>query len=166
MKKLVFIVLLILNSFTVNAQDKSKLPEFFQRTQTTITNPFEMRDPFKRRALKLKSSSTKDYKLDKTIFSNLPTLDGVPLDQIKITGVILGDARRAIAKIDKSSGSDGQGAADPAAPTFVIKEGMKLGFNQAEVKAILPGGIVLVEKIKNVYDQEEYIETIMPVTMD
>tara|TARA_R100000656_G_scaffold42399_3_gene35090 strand:- start:370 stop:819 length:450 start_codon:yes stop_codon:yes gene_type:complete len=147
---------------TVVAAEK-KLPEFFKRTKTNITNPFEMRDPFKRKAVKLKSTSTKDYKLDKTIFSNLPTLDGVPLDQIKITGVILGDERRAIAKI--ASEQEGAGAAGDI-QTYIIKEGMKLGFNQAEVKAILPGGIVLVEKIKNVYDQEEYIETIMPVTVE
>lgn len=139
---------------------EKKLPEFFQRTKTSIQNPFDMRDPFKRRTQKLKSTSVKDYKLDKTVFSNLPTLDGVPLDKIKITGVILGDQRRAIAKVD--SGENKQ--AEPE--TFIIKEGMKLGFNKAEVKAILPGGIVLVEKIKNVYDQEEYIETIMPVTVE
>ncbi len=156
--------LVFISALNVMAQDRSKLPEFFQRTKTTITNPFEMRDPFKRKALKLKSSGTKDYKLDKTVFSNLPTLDGVSLDRIKITGVILGDQRRAIAKIGEP-GSESKGS-DPNAPTFVIKEGMKMGFNQAEVKAILPGGIVLVEKIKNVYDQEEYIETIMPVTVE
>lgn len=162
--KYLMLVSVLFTILTVKAQDKSNLPEFFQRTRTTISNPFEMRDPFKRKALKLKSSSTKDYKLDKTIFSNLPTLDGVPLDQIKITGVILGDQRRAIARIGEAGGTGKD--VDPNAPTFVIKEGMKMGFNQAEVKAILPGGIVLVEKIKNVYDQEEYIETIMPVTVE
>lgn len=155
----IFIVLTLSFSSFVKANE-NKMPEFFQRTQTTIQNPFDMRDPFKRRAQKLKSTSTKDYKLDKTVFSNLPSLDGVPLDRIKITGVILGDQRRAIAKIAE------EGEKKPDADTFIIKEGMKLGFNQAEVKAILPGGIVLVEKIKNVYDQEEYIETIMPVTVE
>lgn len=157
MKKIIFTILIL--SCGLAAAAEKKLPEFFQRTKTSITNPFEMRDPFKRRTQKLKSSSVKDYKLDKTVFSNLPTLDGVPLDKIKITGVILGDQRRAIAKV--ATGEDQQ-----QAETFIIKEGMKLGFNKAEVKAILPGGIVLVEKIKNVYDQEEYIETIMPVTVE
>tara|TARA_R110000868_G_scaffold97619_14_gene268643 strand:+ start:238 stop:726 length:489 start_codon:yes stop_codon:yes gene_type:complete len=162
MKIAIFIVALFSVKLVFSAE--KQLPEFFKRTKTNITNPFEMRDPFKRKAVKLKSTSTKDYKLDKTIFSNLPTLDGVPLDQIKITGVILGDERRAIAKI--GSEQQGGGASSVDVPTYIIKEGMKLGFNQAEVKAILPGGIVLVEKIKNVYDQEEYIETIMPVTVE
>ena len=47
---------------------------------------------------------------------------------------------------------------------FYIKEGMKLGSSGAEVKAILPGGIVLVEKIRNVYDQDEYLETVIPIS--
>jgi len=38
---------------------------------------------------------------------------------------------------------------------------MKLAKGTAELKAIMPGGIALVEKIKNIYDQEEYIETII-----
>ena len=48
--------------------------------------------------------------------------------------------------------------------SFILKEGMSLGKNKAELKAILPGGIVLVEKFKNVYDQDEYLETIIPVS--
>ena len=47
---------------------------------------------------------------------------------------------------------------------YYIKEGMRIGTNSAEVKAILPGGIVLVEKIRNVYDLDEYLETVIPVS--
>lgn len=155
MKYFVIVPLLLSLSSALKAND-SKLPEFFQRTKTTIKDPFEMRDPFKRKAQKLKSSSSRDYGFDRTVFSNLPSLEGVPLDKIKIIGVILGSDRRAIAKM----------GAENSLETFIVKEGMKLGLNKAEVKAILPGGIVLVEKIKNVYDQEEYIETIMPVTVE
>ena len=46
----------------------------------------------------------------------------------------------------------------------MLREGMKLGPERAELKAILPGGIVVVEKIKNIYNQEEYLETVIPVT--
>jgi hypothetical protein len=35
-----------------------------------------------------------------------------------------------------------------------------------DVKAILPGGIILVEKIRNVYDQDEYLETVLPVSSE
>ena len=41
---------------------------------------------------------------------------------------------------------------------------MVIGENNAVIKAILPGGVVLVEKIKNVYEQDEYLETILTIT--
>lgn len=165
--KLLLILLMLAPIFNVwTAEPNRRLPEFFQRTKTTIKNPFEMRDPFKKRAQKLKAASNKGFKQDRTSFSNLPTLEGVPLDRIRIVGVILGDDRRAIAKlVTESDGSSGS-APMRDEDTFVVKEGMNLGVNKAEVKAILPGGIVLVEKIRNVYDQDEYIETIIPVTVE
>ncbi len=123
-----------------------------------IKNPFEMRDPFKRE-LRRRRRSKKDYPGLRTVFSNIPSIDNVPLDQIKITGILIGKERRAVAKMVDSSGKPGE-------QSFILKEGMKLGENNAEIKAILPGGIVLVEKIRNVYDQDEYLETIIPVSSD
>src|SRR5690606_6760339 len=143
-------ILLLMCAFLTNSAvaNSVKLPQFFERTKTDIKNPFEMRDPFKRKSHKLKSNANAASKVGKTVFSNIPTLEGVTLDKLKIVGVILGEQRRAIAKAQ-----DGD---DPKKfTTFVIKEGMTMGANNAEVKAILPGGIVLVEKIRNVYDQEE-----------
>lgn len=69
-------------------------------------------------------------------------------------GVLIGPERRAMARVS--------GAKD----SFIIKEGMHIGPNQAEVKAILPGGVILVEKIRNVYDQDEYLETVLPVSSE
>ncbi len=163
--KIFLTILLGLSSLSLYGASDKNVPEFFQRTRTTIKDPFEMRDPFKKRAQKLKSSSTKGFTQNRTTFSNLPTLEGVPLDRIRIVGVILGDDRRAIAKMM----NEGEASSAPMVSgedTFVVKEGMTLGINKAEVKAILPGGIVLVEKIRNVYDQDEYIETIIPVTVE
>jgi type IV pilus assembly protein PilP len=70
--------------------------------------------------------------------------------------MIGGKERRAMAKLASNGvvGSD----------VFYLKEGMKIGPNSAEVKAILPGGVVLVEKIRNVYDQDEYLETVLPLS--
>ena len=82
----------------------------------------------------------------------MPSIDGVPLEDIKITGVMLGKNRRALAQIEGSNDN------------FILKEGMTLGLDDSVLKAILPGGIVLVEKIKNVYDQYEYLETLIPIT--
>jgi len=129
--------------------------------QTSIKNPFELRDPFKKRPRKLgrRKRNYGNY-LNNNKYSNIPTIDGYTIREIRIVGVLLGKNRRAIAKIvDPKSGN--------ASPdSYIIKEGMKIGENDAEVKAIVPGGVVLVEKIRNVYDQDEYIETVIPVTSE
>ena len=126
--------------------------------KSSIKNPFDLRDPFKRE-LRRKRRSKKDYPGTKTVFSNIETIDNAPLDRIKITGILIGKERRAVAKTLDENGKVGD-------QSYILKEGMKLGENGAEIKAILPGGIVLVEKIRNVYDQDEYLETIIPVASD
>ncbi len=136
---------------------QSKKSGFFENAKGNIQELIEMRDPFKRKRIRLKSRD-KSYGgfLRDSSYSNLPAIDGVPLNQIRVVGILLGKQRRAIAKIMEGDklGND----------AFILKEGMSLGENKAEIKAILPGGIVLVEKIQNVYDQDEYIETIIPVS--
>lgn len=112
------------------------------------------RDPFKRNLLK-KTKKGKSRKVIQTYFSNKISVENIPIEDLKIVGVYLGKERRAIGlQLSKE---------DKAEP-FIIKEGMKIGPDAVEVKAILPGGIVLVEKIINVYDEEEYLETIIPVS--
>lgn len=129
--------------------------KIFFKDKTKIKNPFEIRDPFKAPVRKRRDAEQKKL-FQEGVFSNIPGIENVPIKNIKITGVFLGRERRAIAKIigvgtDKNS-------------TVILKEGMKLGQDDAELKAILPGGIVLVEKIINVYGQEEYLETIIPIS--
>ena len=101
---------------------------------------------------KKKSGNVKRGILRDGVFTNIPSLDRVDLSKIEIKGVFVGKNRRALAKIDGQK------------HTFLINEGMKLGNEEAVVKAILPGGIVIVEKITNVYGQEEYLETIIPIS--
>lgn len=129
---------------------------YFKKSETSILNPLSIRDPFKRKPRKRSSGYKRGSSLRKgDTFSNVLSLDGVAIDKIKVVGVLLGKNRRAMVKIyDETNKERG---------TISIKEGMFIGENNAEVKAILPGGIVLVEKIKNVYNQEEYLETILPV---
>ena len=170
--KLLSITLLMTFSFVASAQEvsqekirarlkerMSKIP-VFNENQTTIKNPFELRDPFKRQTIKSgeKSKNFGGFLKDGK-YSNLPTINNFPIGKIRVVGVLLGKERRAIAKI--STGQAGNGMSEES---YIIKEGMTLGENNAEVKAIVPGGIVLVEKIRNVYDQDEYIETIIPVS--
>lgn len=163
--KLVFIASLVfsLASFSqgqgTSSQSEAKVkgPTLFKKAKTKIVNPLDLRDPFKRK-LKRTRSGKKGFnkKLRDGYFSNVPTIDNVPLDNIRIVGVLIGKERRAIAKL-----ASGGGEFSPE--SYILKEGMTLGENNAEIKAILPGGVVLVEKIRNVYDQDEYLETILPV---
>lgn len=142
MKKIIIFTLLSL-SFEANAtviSIKSRLKNF--------------RDPFKMN-LSRKVKKGANRKKVQTYFSNRINVDNIPIEDLKIVGIYLGKERRAIAV---------QVSQEEKAEPFIIKEGMKIGPDAVEVKAILPGGVVLVEKIINVYDEEEYLETIIPVT--
>ena len=147
---LVVFIIAISNVFAQNAKF-----EFFNGNKTKIKNPIGLRDPFKRKRLSLKTKKGKySAFLKGNFFSNLPSIENVALNDIRIVGVLLGKKRRAMAKI--KNGKD----------TYLLKEGMRLGLDNAEIKAILPGGIVVVEKIRNVYNQEEYLETIIPISSE
>lgn len=168
-----------LMSFTVSSQVISPALKVLGSKNTKISNPFDLRDPFKRnlpRRSRLKKSGKTKY-FNGSVFTNVETVQGVPIEEIRVVGVLLGPNRRALVKIVsvESSGhiqSESEKASAARfgqrklndSPTYVVKEGMKLGLDGAVVKAILPGGIVLVEKIRNVYDQDEYLETIIPVS--
>ncbi len=165
MKKVNFflcIIVLVL-SFTSYSQEGGSQYELF-KSKTYVKNPMELRDPFKRRINKKKTQSAKSRTKDQMngIYNNFNnSIESKSIESLRIIGVILGTERRAMAKFIDDRDSD---RLDPL--VYYIKEGMKIGENGAEVKAILPGGIVLVEKIRNVYDQDEYLETIIPVSND
>lgn len=139
--------------------------EFFDGRNTNIRNPFEMRDPFRRDIQVLQGIERAELRQDFD-YTNLPSIDGVPLENIRITGILLGENRRAVARIATGSGSARGRGESLSEDSFILREGMKIGEYGAEIKAILPGGVVLVEEILNVYDQVEYIETIIPVRPD
>jgi len=154
------------------ANDSKKI-NFFKDETTKLQNPFELRDPFKRPAKSkraLRSATGKIIFQDS--FSNIGTIEFVPIQKIRVVGIFLGPERRAIAKVSESAGNtevknDSKSIVEKteklSSESYILKEGMKLGNGDAEVKAILPGGVVLVEKIRNVYDQDEYLETILPI---
>ena len=163
--KFLLVMISLIGQPTVFAQAKKetglKVNPIFREGTTTIKNPLDLRDPFKkkRRRLRKRKKNYGGYLTDGK-YSNLPSIRNYPINQIRIVGVLLGKNRRAIAKISK--GGDGKLDGE----SYMIKEGMKIGENDAEVRAIVPGGIVLVEKIRNVYDQDEYIETVIPVSTE
>lgn len=158
--------------YAYSESDNTGMEQF--KKVSSIVNPFELRDPFKRNLPK--RSRLKKIGNNKLFngseFTNIESVSGIPIEQIRVLGVLLGTNRRAIVKVVNAEGSDVVrkkivGNTNPDSDgqiTYVVKEGMRLGVDGAEVKAILPGGIVLVEKIRNVYDQDEYLETIIPVS--
>ncbi len=137
---------------------------FFKGEKTSIKNPFELRDPFKeelpKRASRKKStmsSSTSKVKttVDGNLYTNIPSIDTIQsIDKLKVVGVLLGKERRAMVKVGNSK------------DVIILKEGMSVGVDNVMLKAILPGGVVFSEKIRNVYDQDEYLETVIPVGTD
>lgn len=140
----------------------SSIEDFFKE-KTKIDNPMQLRDPFKapfsksgKKAQDSTAGSTPKYtKTDKGEFRNIQeaSLGDVDIYNIKLVGVLIGKERRAMVKFRPE---DRQ--------VTIIREGTKLGADNAEVKAILPGGIILIEKIVNVYGQEEYLETVIPIS--
>ena len=158
-KKIKLTIFLFSLTFSFYSLGSKQKFEFFNGNKTSIKNPFGLRDPFKRKRIRLKGRKGKySAFLKGNFFSNLPSIENVPLNQVRIVGVLLGKNRRAMAKIIQGAGL--------SKDTYILKEGMRLGRDNAEIKAILPGGIVVVEKIRNVYNQEEYLETIIPISTE
>ena len=129
------------------------------KSKTYVKNPLDLRDPFKRKINKKKNENKGKDHFDGIYNNSQDSIENKQIESIRIIGVVIGPQRRAMAKVIGDGNQN-----DPT--IYYIKEGMKIGENGAEVKAILPGGIVLVEKIRNVYDQDEYLETVIPVSND
>ena len=153
-----FLTLILLISTSVFAQTKrseEKVNEFF-KDKTKLENPNELRDPFKAppaRGQKAQEDKKSNYfKTADGTFTNIPVKGEVSTQDIRIVGILIGKERRVLAQFKDQK------------DVVILKEGMKFGQDNAELKAILPGGIVLVEKIINVYGQEEYLETVIPIS--
>jgi type IV pilus assembly protein PilP len=150
-KNQIFILLSFLISLNLWAIDDSGEYSFLH-VKTQIKNPYDLRDPFKRKPAP-KKSRTKAKERSMGIFDSAIETHTNTIDAFKVVGIMIGKERRALAK-PTNGGTE----------TIILKEGMKIGNSGAEVKAILPGGVVVVEKILNVYDQEEYLETVLPIS--
>ncbi len=148
-------ILIILFGITVGAlaAPVDPLANFF-RDKTKIEKPFELRDPFKEPQTKTEKNKVKGgfYVSGKGQYSNIKANTVTSVETLKVVGVHIGRERRVMVR-------NGDGG-----PIIILKEGIKIGDDGVELKAILPGGIVLVEKIVNVYGQEEYLETVIPIS--
>lgn len=153
----IFLILFFQESFAQDGSESSGTAFSLFKSKTYVKNPLDLRDPFKRRIIKRKGSQTKTQ--ENGAYSNVvDSIENKPIENIRIVGVMIGKERRAMARVMSGTvlGPD----------VYYLKEGMKIGPNNAEVKAILPGGVVLVEKIRNVYDQDEYLETVLPLSSE
>lgn len=154
--KYLFVYLAIISVGAYAAPDKS-LRNFFSE-KTKIENPFNLRDPFKA-PISEKSDNKRQGRgfrvTGKGQYSNIveTPLEQIQLGDIRLVGVLIGKERRALVNLPGENKR-----------IIILKEGMKIGPEAAELKAILPGGIVLVEKIVNVYGEEEYLETVIPIS--
>lgn len=153
MKRILFILLLLI---TVGAYPApSPTGKNFFQDKTNIENPFNLRDPFKAPQTKSDAKKTgRGFKIiGKGEYSNINevSLDQLNLQTLKVVGVLIGKERRAMVTAGGNK-------------ITILKEGMKIGPEMVELKAILPGGIVLVEKIVNVYGEEEFLETVVPIS--
>ncbi len=150
---LLLIFTLTLSMTILRAETEADKKYDFFRAKTQVKKPFDLRDPFKRNIIRKKNQDSQ-AKIDSGIYSDEGSIDNVPLEKLKIVGVLLGEQRRAMVRVLDSKTNE----------IFYLKEGMKVGQNGAELKAILPSGVILVEKIRNVYDQDEYLETVIPIS--
>lgn len=145
-----FLALLLVT--IAEAQTVARRENLFQ-DKTKIENPFDLRDPFK--APRTRNSGKNKYATGKGEYTNIQEADiqKLNLNEFRVVGVLIGKERRALVH-----------ASPQSKEVIILKEGMKLGPDQTELKAILPGGLVLVEKILNVYGQEEFLETVIPIS--
>lgn len=137
----------LLSANSVWAQDNI---ERFFKDKTKLENPLELRDPFRAPVVKFK----KESKSDRANQDPEELLQSVNVADIRVQGVLVGKERRALVKFNSND----------KMPAVIIKEGYRIGPDRVEVKAILPGGVILVEKMINVYGQEEYLETVIPIS--
>jgi hypothetical protein len=162
--------LLILLILVETSMASAKNVKNFFNDKTSIENPFALRDPFKAPTFKPEGKKERQgFSITgKGNYSNIVEqgLDQLSVSNMKVIGVLIGKERRAMVTQGGDSGytPGSSTSGNKGAKVTVLKEGMKIGREGAELKAILPGGIVLVEKIINVYGEEEYLETVIPIS--
>ena len=160
--KTCLVVLFTLLSTSILAQSSpGRKYKFFKGEKTNIKKPFQLRDPFVKKNRTI-ISTTQIKKKYGTSFTNRGQLNFIKLENMRHVGIFLVKNRKALAKTVAGVDRD-TGEVKFAKEVYILKEGMRLGENRAEIKAILPGGVVLVERIKNVYEQDEILETILPL---
>ncbi len=130
-----------------------RLEDIF-KGETSIKKPFDLRDPFQAPKFKSEKSRARTSRYNGKM-NNIPKLKTeFNVENINVVGVLIGKERRVLIKSANQEGSQ----------VYTLKEGEVMGTKGPEIKAILPGGVILVEKITNVYGENEFIETVIPIS--
>ncbi len=141
------LIILALSSFSVFSQKR------FIEDNTAIKNALKLRDPFK--APKSQQGQGElETKLKEGVFSNLLRPDAIALENVRVKGILMGKKRRVILTAGVGEKT----------PTYMLSEGSLIANGTVELKAILPSGVIFVEKVTNVYGQTEYLETVVPIS--
>src|SRR5689334_17269201 len=122
-----FLVISLFSVGAIAAPSKNKLSSFF-KDKTKIDNPFNLRDPFKAPISKTEGKKQgRGFTITgKGSYSNIgeTNLDQIPVETIRVVGVLIGKERRALVNSKDNK------------RVIILKEGAKIGPEQAELKAI------------------------------
>ena len=135
--------------FIYSVSSEAKFESMFD-THTSIPEPFKLRDPFQNPKFKSEKKEKREQRLSGVWNEERKLSQDVKLDSLDITGVLIGKNRRVLIKVGDV--------------VYKFKEEDNIGPNGPKIKAILPGGIILVEQITNIYGEAEYIETAIPLS--
>lgn len=142
-------LVLTLSFLPVNGFANSKLDKIFEG-QTSLKDPFELRDPFENPKFKSSKKVKRDQNFSGVWNDEKKLLMDVDINNLNISGVLIGKERRILI--------------DVGGVTYKLKEEDRLGPNGPTIKAILPGGMIVVEQITNIYGEAEFIETVIPIS--
>lgn len=145
-----YLFLLMIFSLNLNIVLAGKIDEIF-KDQTSIKDPISLRDPFQVPKFQSQGAKANKERFSGELDNQLKIEKTVNLDDIRIVGVLIGNERRVILNIAKEG-------------PYTLKENDAIGINGPVLKAILPGGVILVEQINNIYGEPEYIETVIPIS--
>lgn len=144
-------LILLIYLFTLSFATPAAVEDIF-KGQTSIDDPFGLRDPFQPPRFATQGQKKREQSRSGVWDNQRKLSEPVKIEDIRITGVLIGTNRRVILKVGTNN------------EAYTLKEGETIGPLGPEIKAILPGGIILAEKISNIYGEPEYIETVIPIS--
>ncbi len=135
-----YLLFLFLTSLTaVSAQIKPERNNNKEDTSMHLQNYLHLRDPFRKPMLKVSTEVTEG--------GSIPELERYPLDQLKLIGIITGPKKNKAL------------LTTPNGRMHIVTERMHVGNRRGLIKRIVPGTILVEEKVVNLLGQEEKIET-------